>query len=186
MPDRVNNGSVGLPSARYRHDFLAGRQGCRPSNRARRSDQLKMRCPDACRSSPRVFLPGSAPPRIAPSRVAAHRTAWRSCSGSPAGIVFVGVGIVAVHQLHVPRPRRSRGGIGEHLHDAHAFDLDHHLEGRAKNESPTSTLGRVAETTHLAVGRPRLSSEASTTFVMQQGCGMNELDHCRELMVGGP
>jgi hypothetical protein len=89
---------------------------------------------------------------------------------------------VAAHQLQHLAAGDGVGGLGEHLHDAHVVDLDHHLEGARVEEVADQHRRRVAEGGvggAAAAAQPRLVDHV----VVQEGRGVDEFDYRRQLKV---
>jgi len=93
---------------------------------------------------------------------------------------LVDLGVVAPHQLQHLASGDGVGGLGEHLHDAHVVDLDHHLEGAGIEKIADQHRGGVAEGgVGGAVPAPQL--RFVDHVVVQQSGGVDELDHRGEL-----
>jgi len=89
---------------------------------------------------------------------------------------------VAVHQLQHLALGDGIGGVRQHAHHAHAVHADHHLESAGIQEIADQHGGRIAES-RVGGAAPAPQLRFIHHVVVQQGCGMNEFDDRRELMV---
>src|SRR5690606_9772512 len=96
--------------------------------------------------------------------------------------LFRDVGIVHVEQLQHLALSDDVGGVGQYSHDVQAARFNHHLEGARVEKVTDEHAGGVAE---YRVGglSPAPQCRLVNDVVVQQGGGMNELDHrCQQVM----
>ncbi len=88
---------------------------------------------------------------------------------------FAGLRVVAVEQLHDFAFGDGIGGVGQHLHDAHAANVDHHLECAGIQKVADQDAGFV---TPDGIGGFVAAAQFRGVhhIVMQQGGGVNEFD----------
>ena len=89
--------------------------------------------------------PASALARTAAICAPASKQARRLAIDDLAVSFFGGVRVVHIHELHDFAGSDRIGRVGQNLHDAHAVDIDHHLEGARIQEVTDQHAGLVAE-----------------------------------------
>ncbi len=95
---------------------------------------------------------------------------------------LVDVGIADIEQLQHLALGDGVGGVGQDAHDAHVVQLDHQLERARVQEVADQHAGGVAPQ---RVGGLAAAAQVRLVHhvVVQQGGGMDELDHRRQLDV---
>ena len=90
--------------------------------------------------------------------------------------LFVERGVVHVHQLKHFSFGDHIGGIGQGLHDPHAFGVHHHLEGPGVQKVADQHAGRISE---IFIGRRPAAPQGGFVhhIVVQQSGRVDELNH---------
>src|SRR6185503_18998607 len=94
---------------------------------------------------------------------------------------LVDVRVVGPHELQHLAPGDGVGGFGEHLHDAHVADADHHLEGARVEKVAHQHRGGVAECGVRGLASAPQVGSVDHVVVQERG-GVDELDHRGELV----
>ena len=97
-------------------------------------------------------------------------------------IFLIHIRVAAVEQLQHLAFRNGIGRVGQDAHDAHVVHLHHHLEGAGIEEVAHQHAGRIPEQ---RIGG-RLASPQFRRIhhvVVQQGCGMDEFDDSRQVVM---